>query len=340
MSQLQALQTSKDKDKILEQVITKGDLAELSPSDRISYYNSVCVSLGLNPLTKPFEFLSLEDKKSGKTKVVLYARKDATEQLRKINNISIWKIENTIEEGCLIVTAYAKTPDGREDIDEGIVFIKGLVGDSLSNAQMKAITKAKRRVTLSICGLGFLDESEIDSIPNAQSIAHPEQEAVMTESEAEQLTLSHKASGLDQWQCGRGLAMQVLTIWMALTAEGAEEETLRAWLPLGVESRKDLTEAQARAVIKVFQDRLAVIKQARLDQWQCAPDLAIKLMMVYGELVTRDVDKTTMQQRLPGGVKSFKDLTEAQAQEALKVFTHWLSSYNEAAKQKEDVNNA
>ena len=33
------------------------------------------------------------------------------------------------------------------------------------NAKLKAITKAKRRVTLSICGLGFLDETEIETIP-------------------------------------------------------------------------------------------------------------------------------------------------------------------------------
>jgi hypothetical protein len=32
---------------------------------------------------------------------------------------------------------------------------------------MKAETKAKRRVTLSICGLGLLDETEIETIPGA-----------------------------------------------------------------------------------------------------------------------------------------------------------------------------
>jgi hypothetical protein len=37
----------------------------------------------------------------------------------------------------------------------------------LANALMKAETKSKRRVTLSICGLGFLDETEADSIPGA-----------------------------------------------------------------------------------------------------------------------------------------------------------------------------
>ncbi len=172
-----------DQNTILEKVITKSDLSDLTSEQKISYYNAICVSLGLNPLTKPFEFLALEDKKSGKIKVVLYARKDATEQLRKINGVSIWKVEQKLDSDCWIVTAYAKTTDGREDIDEGVVYIKGLLGESRSNAIMKAITKAKRRVTLSICGLGFLDESEIDSILNAQLLASPEQEAIMTESD-------------------------------------------------------------------------------------------------------------------------------------------------------------
>jgi len=335
--QMQAI-AKVDQNAILEKVIIKGDLSDLTSEQKISYYNAVCVSLGLNPLTKPFEFLSLEDKRSGKIKVVLYARKDATEQLRKINGVSIWKVEQKLDSDCWIVTAYARTADGREDIDEGVIYIKGLFGESRSNAIMKAITKAKRRVTLSICGLGFLDESEIDSIPSAQPLASPEQEAIMTESEAEQLTLSHKASGLDQWKCGRALAMQILSFWATLQAEGTEEETLRGWLPNGIASRKDLTEEQARAVIKVFQSRLDIIRQASLDQWQCAPDLAIRLMMVYGELIARGVDKETIQQRLPNNSPSFRALSEAQAQEALKVFTHWLKSYNEVV-QGEVVNN-
>jgi len=45
-----------------------------------------------------------------------------------------------------------------------------LQGESLANALMKAETKAKRRVTLSICGLGMLDETEIGSIPTAGNV--------------------------------------------------------------------------------------------------------------------------------------------------------------------------
>jgi hypothetical protein len=42
--------------------------------------------------------------------------------------------------------------------DKGQVFVTGN-------------TKAKRRVTLSICGLGFVDESEIETIPGAKKVA-------------------------------------------------------------------------------------------------------------------------------------------------------------------------
>jgi hypothetical protein len=36
---------------------------------------------------------------------------------------------------------------------------------------LKCVTKSKRRVTLSICGLGWLDESEVAAIPDAQPVA-------------------------------------------------------------------------------------------------------------------------------------------------------------------------
>ena len=42
--------------------------------------------------------------------------------------------------------------------------------DDLANAFMKAETKAKRRVTLSICGLGILDETEIETIKNVTPV--------------------------------------------------------------------------------------------------------------------------------------------------------------------------
>lgn len=147
---------------LMENIIADGDLSKLTAKQRVEYYQKTCESLGLNPITRPFEYLRF----NGKT--VLYARKECSEQLRFIHKVSIIKIEKEIMNDCYVVTAYARTADGKEDAATGAVTIAGLKGEALSNAYMKAETKSKRRATLSICGLGFLDESEIASIPNSQ----------------------------------------------------------------------------------------------------------------------------------------------------------------------------
>ena len=40
---------------MLEKVLIHGDLKELRPEEKVVYYNHVCESLGLNPVTKPFQ---------------------------------------------------------------------------------------------------------------------------------------------------------------------------------------------------------------------------------------------------------------------------------------------
>ena len=150
---------------LMERVLIGGDLSRLSDTQRMSYYKAVCDSVGLNPLTKPFAYISLNGK------LQLYALKDCTEQLRKIHGVSIERIERQVIEGCYVVTAYAKDKTGRTDGSTGAVSLGALKGEALANAYMKAETKAKRRVTLSICGLGMLDETEAASIPGAQVIS-------------------------------------------------------------------------------------------------------------------------------------------------------------------------
>ena len=155
---------------IMERVLVAGDLSKLSAADRLFYYSKVCESVGLNPLTKPFEYITLNNK------LTLYARRDATDQLRRLHGISVVIKSRDNMEGVYIVTANAKDKTGREDESTGAVTIQGLKGDALANALMKAETKAKRRVTLSICGLGMLDETEIETIPGARAEngGHPE----------------------------------------------------------------------------------------------------------------------------------------------------------------------
>lgn len=148
----------------LEKVVIGGDLSALTPGERVSYYLNVCRSTGLNPATRPFEYLRLNGK------LVLYARKDATDQLRSLRSVSITKLECERIEDVYVVRAYAKDREGREDVSTGAVTVGSLKGELLANATMKAETKAKRRVTLSICGLGLLDESEVGSIADARPV--------------------------------------------------------------------------------------------------------------------------------------------------------------------------
>lgn len=148
----------------IEAALISGDLSKLTTDQRVSYYNNLCSSLGLNPLTRPFEYLILNGK------LTLYARKDCTDQLRTIKKVSI-KIADTKQVGDIyLVVTEASDSTGRVDSATGAVNIQGLKGDNLANAFMKAETKAKRRVTLSLCGLGLLDESEVDSISDAKKI--------------------------------------------------------------------------------------------------------------------------------------------------------------------------
>jgi hypothetical protein len=146
---------------IMERVITAGDLSKLTPRDRTLYYSAVCESVGLNPLTRPFEYITLTGK------LTLYARKDCTDQLRRLNHVSVEIVSREQIGDAYVVTARATTGDGRRDESIGAVSVKGLSGDAICNALMKAETKAKRRVTLSVCGLGFLDETERETIPGA-----------------------------------------------------------------------------------------------------------------------------------------------------------------------------
>lgn len=151
----------------LEQVIAQGDLSKLNETERTQYLFKVCDSLGLNPLTRPFQYIMLNGK------LTLYATKDATEQLRRLYKISLTITSREVLDGVYVVTARAKNAEGREDESTGAMFTANLKGELLANAYMKAETKAKRRVTLSICGLGMLDETEVSTIPGAQ-VVHPD----------------------------------------------------------------------------------------------------------------------------------------------------------------------
>lgn len=149
----------------VEAALIEGNLAKLETPDRVLYYKRTCETLGLNPLTKPFDYLVLNNK------LVLYANKNCTEQLRAIHKVSIVSLEAHEVGGILTVVAKAQHGDGRTDVATGAVSFSHLKGNDRANAIMKAETKAKRRVTLALCGLGMLDETEVETIKGAQTVA-------------------------------------------------------------------------------------------------------------------------------------------------------------------------
>lgn len=150
-------------DQTIEKAVLGGDLDSLTPSQRVAFYGHICESLGLNPLTKPFLYIKLNGK------LTLYASRDCTDQLRNIHQISTQITAREMVSDIYVVTARASKGD-RVDESIGAVSVQGLKGEFLANAMMKAETKAKRRVTLSINGLGIIDESEVQSIERAEEV--------------------------------------------------------------------------------------------------------------------------------------------------------------------------
>jgi hypothetical protein len=152
---------------IISSIVINGDISKLSQQQKVSYYHQFCERLGLDPLSQPFKLLRLNGKE------VLYCDRSGAQQLNKIHKVSHEiKARETVS-GCYVVTAQASTPDGRHTESIGAVTIDNLRGDNLCNAMMKAETKAKRRATLDLLGLGILDETETETIANAQKIDAP-----------------------------------------------------------------------------------------------------------------------------------------------------------------------
>ena len=162
---MNALTTAPDIATTVDNVIAKGNLSELTPEQRVMHYHAVCKSLGLNPLTQPFMYVTLNGQ------LRLYAKRDACDQLRKIHGVNVEIVNHTVTDALLTVHVRATDKTGRTDEDFGVVSVAGLRGEAAANAFMKAITKAKRRVTLSITGLGLNDESELDEETNVPSFA-------------------------------------------------------------------------------------------------------------------------------------------------------------------------
>lgn len=152
------VQTRLPDSEALMELLTRGDLSKLTKQQQQDLVLAFCRDFKLSPYNNPVGLYNFD---GGKT--VFYITKAGTDQIRTTKNISVTSAKTEIIGDDCIVTATAKDLNtGREDTDIGTVSLLNLKGQQRMNAMMKAMTKAKRRVTLSLCGLGQLDESEVD----------------------------------------------------------------------------------------------------------------------------------------------------------------------------------
>ncbi|MBL8600543.1 MAG: hypothetical protein JNK72_01330 [Myxococcales bacterium] len=145
--------------RVIESLVLRGDVSALNGTDRAKFYVQMCDGLGLNPHAQPFAFLKLNGKE------VLYATRGATDQLAAIHKLNREIIDGpkVIDlAGTKLVYAVCRAthPNGRVETATATVPLVDPV-----NVLMKVETKAKRRATLSILGLGVLDEMELETIP-------------------------------------------------------------------------------------------------------------------------------------------------------------------------------
>lgn len=170
-----------DDTKLYESLALRGDLSALTPQDKARYYASLCERLEIDPTTQPFLPLKMNGKE------ILYASRGCTDQLARKHHVDRQIIKEEEIRGAYVVTVEATLPNGRREQSKGAVAVEGLKGDAFCNAIMKAETKAKRRATLSILGLGLLDETELETIPayrrEAAEVIEPESQPATVEAE-------------------------------------------------------------------------------------------------------------------------------------------------------------
>lgn len=151
----------------LSHILGSGDLGRLTNEQRVGHYLDVCQSLGLNPRTRPFDWIEFYDPQTKAKKLQLYPNRSCAEQLRRQHQISVRVIRRepigmNTDEPMFVVEVEGTTPTGRIGTAIKYVPLTGqrqgggtyrLSGQQLANAYMKAETGAFRRLTFSMVGM-------------------------------------------------------------------------------------------------------------------------------------------------------------------------------------------
>lgn len=246
--------TAADTMDVVYSVVTKGDISQLDADARTRYYVQMCESLGLSAAAQPFAVLKLNGKE------ILYPTRGATDQLAAIHRLNREIIDGpkVIDVGgSKIVYAVCKVthPNGRVETSTGMVPLPS-GADNICNAFLKTETKARRRGTLSILGLGMLDESELDTIPaSAKGEVGPVDVRAPREERADNTLSPHTPSHVDE---APALHPVVQDIHDALLAVKTPHEVVCVWVDrdaklfgLAQEDSRVVSDAERQCVQKL-----------------------------------------------------------------------------------------
>jgi hypothetical protein len=145
---------------IVNRSVETGDLSGLTSQDRANYYYAMCDRYGLDPLSRPFDYIESREKKDNNwiKKLAIYPNQKAGAQMRRIHGITITIVSRENQGDVFVVVARATRRDGSSDEAMGVVSLIGyedkpLTGNQKANAMMKAEGKARQRATMAVCGL-------------------------------------------------------------------------------------------------------------------------------------------------------------------------------------------
>lgn len=249
------------------------EIKDLNGVEQTELKTAIAKALGLNPLTRPVEIITLSGKPT------LYVTRGGTDQLRMIRKINVAKLEKEHQGDLYVVTATVSDASGRQDMSTAAVSLKGLQGDALANAIMKCETKAKRRATLSFGGLGLLDELEIETIPGAKqeiekadfTVVEPKQIEKKKDSTAERIEKMQKV------MASAALPAAISLFRKAQNGDAPNELKIATGIALLDNIRKTFQDAKDENAVQFIVDE---ITSAKLPE-----DIVAKAQMMYDERI-------------------------------------------------------
>ena len=163
--------TAEQRKELFDKFILSGDVSGYSEAEKVGVLLTLCDKYDFDPIQRPFDVIRLPDGRA-----IIYANKTAAAIVSVRECVSLKIVDRTFVGDSYVVTVTATNNKGRSVDDDGVVALAGtrkdgtsyrLTGDMLTNKMMHATTKAKRRATLSIGGLGFLSDAEAESMVEA-----------------------------------------------------------------------------------------------------------------------------------------------------------------------------